>query len=96
MQVSNFAGKRVGTIDAFELGKCLLGAIGPARHGPHRRRLAHPAEFREDRALGFADARVDARERHVAAEDRLSLALEAGAECISQGTDCRNHQNAQR
>ncbi len=92
----DLADERVEAIDDLELGQRLVGSIRAARHGAHGRRLAQAAEACQMRAFSTLRARVHARQRQVAAEDRLALALETGAQRVRYRADAGDDRHAQR
>ena len=90
------ADQRIGRIHALELDQRLLAAVGPPRHRAHGRRLAHAALLPQPGALLALGRPVRARQRHVAAEQRLALALEARAQRIGQRADAGDDRDAER
>ena len=90
------ADQRIGRIHALELDQRLLGAVGLPRHGAHGGGLADAALLPQPVALRALGRLVRPRQRHVAAEQRLALALEARAQGIGQRADAGDDGDAQR
>ncbi len=90
------ADQRIGGIDAFHLDQCLLAAVRTPRHGAHGRHFADAPLLPEPIALEALCRLVRTGQRHVAAEQRLTLPLEAGAQRIGERADAGDDGHAQR
>ena len=90
------ADQRIRRIDRLQLGQRLIRAIRTPRHGAHGGRLADAPEVVDDGALIPLGAHMRARQRGIAAEDGLALALEAGAQRIRHRADAGDDHDAER
>ncbi len=90
------ADQRIGGIDALHLDQRLLAAVEAARHGAHGGDLATRPWLPQPLALGALGRPMRPRQRHVAAEQRLALALEARAQRVGKRADAGDDRDAQR
>ena len=90
------ADQRIGRVHALELDQGLLGAVGLPRHGAHGGGFADAALLPQPVPLLALGRPVRARQGHVAAQQRLALALEARSQRIGERADAGDDGNAQR